>query len=348
MERIKGFDGLRFFSIMFVFCSHLGVASLLPNIPYLRQNVFYFISGGAGVNMFFAISGFLITSLLLHEKNEKGKINIKKFFIRRFLRLLPPIIPFYICIAIFMFFGLIEPAYLGLFVSMAYLYNFIPKDNRVFSAELSHTWSLGVEEQFYFTWPFILSYLKKSSIYILVVVVIIVSFAALQILPELYIHERQLKNLFFVDRWIIPAITPILIGSIIALYNHTNIDVVKNGVWLLVSLGVLFVPFYIPDGLFDSVRIFHSIGASLLLLWIFHNQSSGFVKVLDTKVISYVGKISYGLYIWQGFFIGNSPKEDPSIWIFVFPLNIILTFVVAILSYEFYEKRILKWKQKFK
>ncbi len=352
MKRIKGFDGLRFFSIMFVLTFHLGALNLVPDIPYIKKNIYYFFSGGAGVSMFFAISGFLITSLLLFEKKTNGKINIKKFFIRRFLRLLPPIIPFYIAVAMFMYMGYIRESYIGLLASILYLYNFIPIDKRFFTAELTHTWSLAVEEQFYFTWPFALSFLNPKRIYSLVIVVLIISFGIIFSLPYVSFHHHLLNHLFYVERWIIPAIAPILIGSVAALFNNYNYKLVKHyfqrKMWLFISLGILCVPFYLPDFLFVSVQIFYSLGASLLLLWISHNQFSGLVVFLENKVMSYIGKISYGLYIWQGFFIGDKPKVDPKLWVHFFPVNIILTFLVAIISFEFYEKKILKIKQRYK
>ena len=72
MKYIKGFDGLRCYSILLVVITHLGVANYFKEDSYLREHVFYFFSGSAGVNIFFAISGFLITNLILYEIREKG------------------------------------------------------------------------------------------------------------------------------------------------------------------------------------------------------------------------------------------------------------------------------------
>ncbi len=330
----------------------MGSISLFPDNEYLRRNIFYFFSGGAGVTMFFAISGFLITSILLSEKKRKGEIKLKRFFIRRFLRLLPPIIPFYITVAVFMYLGYIRESYVGLLASMLYLYNFIPIDKKFFTAELTHTWSLAVEEQFYFTWPFILSFVTLKRIYLIAFIIIISSFVILFSLPYLSFHGHLLNHVFFVERWIVPAIAPILIGSLAAVINFNNKEWVsgyfKRKTWFYISLAVLCAPFYLPDFLFNScAQIFYSLGASLLLLWVSHNQNSRIVGFLENKVMSYIGKISYGLYIWQGFFIGDIPKVNPTLIVQALPFNVICTFLVAIVSYEFYEKRVLKLKEKF-
>ena len=82
---IKGFDGLRAFSILFVVLTHLGVYGILCHGEFYSRRVIMLINGTTGVNIFFAISGFLITTILLREKQAVGKINLKNFFARRFL-----------------------------------------------------------------------------------------------------------------------------------------------------------------------------------------------------------------------------------------------------------------------
>jgi peptidoglycan/LPS O-acetylase OafA/YrhL len=149
MKYIYGFDGLRCYSIILVIVTHLGVAQNFKEGSYLRDRVFYFFSGSAGVNIFFAISGFLITTLILNEIKKNGFLNVKSFFIRRFIRLIPPIIPFYIVLCVFMHLGYVRDTIIGLLASLFYMFNFVPKAKIIWSSELSHTWSLAVEEQFY-------------------------------------------------------------------------------------------------------------------------------------------------------------------------------------------------------
>jgi peptidoglycan/LPS O-acetylase OafA/YrhL len=351
---ILGFNGLRGISILLVIITHTGVYHYLPDNAYMRENVFYFFSGAAGVNIFFSISGFLITTLLLNEKENYGRINIKYFFIRRFLRLLPPIIPFYLGILVFMYFGFIRETYIGLLLSIFYLFNFVPKAKLFWSTELSHTWSLAVEEQFYLTWPFILKFMRDKLVYFIIGIVLILSILFFYLMPQVIINVKgrsmKIEDLFFIYHWPIPAVSSILIGSFSSILNNrrNKINIAFDRKYII-YIGLFFFAsaFYLPNFLFPMVSIFHAIGTAIILLWICHNQEGQIVNVLENKVLSYIGKISYGLYIWQGFFVRSGPDMRPKIWVHDFPVNIIFTFIVAIISYEIYEKKILGIKQKY-
>lgn len=306
--------------------------------------------------MFFAISGFLITSLLLNEKKNNGNINLRLFFVRRFLRLLPPIIPFYVALFVFMKLGYVRETYIGLTASILYLFNFIPKAKFIYSHELAHTWSLAVEEQFYLAWALIFRYVKFQRIYSIVIVVIFISVCFSYLLPQIKFTYDGIKyyldEVAFVKRWIIPGIAPILIGALIAMLNFKNfLDIrtkFKQKKFGVIALLIFISPFYLPYHLFPVIRIIHGLGSALILLWICHNQKSKIVKILELPLFRYIGIISYGLYIWQGFFVRNDPFSEPKIWVHEFPVNIFLTFFVAIISYEFYEKRILLLKKKMR
>ena len=104
-------------------------------------------------------------------------------------------------------------------------------------------------------------------------------------------------------------------------------------------------PLYCPEQLLVVSPAIQSFGIGLFLIWIINNQKSKFIKVWNVAPLRYIGKISYGLYIYQGLFLGTG--AGGKILIQQFPLNIGLTIVAAILSFEFYEKRILKLKKKF-
>lgn len=120
MKYIKGYDTLRAFSIILVVASHL----LPAGYEFYNTRLWIVVSGTTGVQIFFTLSGFLISTLLLKELKKKGKINLKNFFARRFLRLLPPLILFYLLIAIFMLKGDIQSTLVGYLLSLFYVYNF--------------------------------------------------------------------------------------------------------------------------------------------------------------------------------------------------------------------------------
>ncbi|WP_421750652.1 acyltransferase family protein [Croceimicrobium sp.] len=356
MNYIKGFDGLRCYSILLVVVTHLGIAHQFEEGSYLRDHLFYFFSGPAGVNIFFAISGFLITTLILNEIKTTGNFNVKLFFYRRFLRLLPPIIPFYIALYIFMQLGYVRETTIGLLASIFYLFNFVPRAKISWSPELSHTWSLAVEEQFYIFWAIIFKFFNSYKRSILIFVILFLCVLAFYFLPSIVVHIKGqdyfLEEVFFVDRWVIPAVAPILLGALFAQLNFSNYKQIrekfKGNLPGYFSLLVFLSPLYLPEFLMPWVKIFHGLGSTFLLLWVFNNQERGIIRVLEWAPIKYIGVISYGVYIWQGFFVRTGPNGTPKIWLHDFPYNVVLTFVVAILSYELYEKKVLRLKKRFK
>jgi peptidoglycan/LPS O-acetylase OafA/YrhL len=352
MRYIKGFDGLRAISIVFVLLTHLGIDSVIKGNKFLEKNYNLF-SGSTGVMIFFTISGFLITSLLLKEKKTNGRINLKYFFIRRFLRLMPPLLIFFLAVFILMFFNFLPSDYLALLISFFYLYNFVPHIH--YTGELGHTWSLGVEEQFYFLWPFVINKIKKIKTGLLIAAFVVFCCIVMNFIYPLPIsfngRSYFLTSYFFVDRWFIPACLPIMIGSFTSIilseyenYFHSKIH--GNYLFLAFSLFIFVAQLFIPGLSINYIKVFQPIGISCLLVWIYFNQNKLLVNVLELKPISFLGKISYGVYVFQGLFLRTGPNG--SLAIQHYPLNIILVFLFAFLSYYFVEKRVMKFKNKFK
>lgn len=353
MKYIKGFDALRAVSILMVITTHLGFYKLMPDNEFIKTRFWNLISGSTGVNIFFTLSGFLITLILIREKKTTGRISFKNFYVRRFLRLLPPLIILYLSIGLLMSLGLVKTSFVGLFLSIIYLYNFIP--NKFYTGELGHTWSLALEEQFYLIGPFIINYLKGKKIILISSVVVILCVVGTYVLPTIFINYKGnailIKDLFRVERWFIPAVAPILIGVILAtlvLEYETRISkiVAHNKIILILGFSLFLSPLYIPEPIINITSVLLAIGIGFILVWILFNQQSRICKVLEFKPLAYIGKISYGLYVYQGLFLGTGPGGKLSIQ--QFPLNIILTFVIAIISFELIEKKALKLKSRFR
>jgi len=324
--------------------NYFGCSLLSFGLPIFETRLWYIISGETCVQVFFTLSGFLITSLLLREFKTTKKINLKNFFARRFIRLLPPLILFYIVIAVFMLSGSIQESWIGFLCSIAYVYNFVHHD--FYTVELGHTWSLAVEEQFYLVWPLFIVTLKKYNQLISAILFLLICSGLV-----LYNYNSfSFSDAYHVNRWFLPAAAPILIGSLAGILNHFQPDKIaflfSKNYYLLFTGILLFVsPLFLPLFLMKLISIFQAFGVSLVLLWLFYNQKSLVTKVLDNPLLRYLGKISYGIYVYQGFFLRTGPGGELSVQ--QYPLNIILVLVIAILSYEYYEKPILKLKKQF-
>lgn len=341
MKYIKGFDTLRAISIVLVLLTHLGLYHHLPENDFIKYRFWKLISGSTGVQIFFTLSGFLITKILLKELNEFKNIHFKNFYTRRFLRLLPPLLVFYIVIAILMHFGLIHTSKVGFLYSFFYFYNFVP--NQFYTGELGHTWSLALEEQYYLIWPFVINFLCKKKGFLFILFILIACIISINTYPYL-----AFTNNFKPERWFIPAVGPIVIGSFFAWLIDKN-DKKYSGYFerkqLLLWIGIIMFIFPLYTPVLKLSFLFQSIGVSIILIWILFNQESKVTNLLNSKATSYIGTISYGLYVYQGLFLKTGPSG--TLWIQQFPQNIVLTFLTAIISFHLIEKPILKLKKKY-
>ena len=328
-----------------VLLTHLGLYDSLLLNPFTHR-IWLTISGDMGVYVFFVISGFLITTLLLQEKKLKGSISFKRFIARRFLRLLPPLLIFYLTIIILMLTGALESNFFSLGISAIYLYNFIP--NRFYVTELGHTWSLSVEEQFYFIWPLVVKFLNRNQLLIVAGFAFTLSAVFIFVAPQIEMNFKG-QMVFIVDkfktaRWFFPAIAPVMSGSTMALLMHNNLTQIKkiisNKLSLLLALALILAPFWLPFPLRNYLVLLQSPGIAIMLAHVYYNQKGIFAGFLEWPPLSYIGKMSYGIYVWQGLFLRTGPGGE--LWIQQFPQNLILTFVLAMFSYELMEKPIKK------
>lgn len=340
MKYIKGFDTLRALSIIFVILTHLGLYAVLPDDNFIKKRVWHLISGTTGVRIFFTLSGFLITKILLNELKKYNNINFYNFFARRFIRLLPPLIVFYILVSTLMFLNIIPANHIALVYSIFYAYNFVPR--AYYTGELGHTWSLALEEQYYLIWPLIINFIRNKIVLFGIIFLILLAC----IYPNSVYPNSLFTENFKTSRWFIPAVGPIIIGSFFSLLINIEkweIYFKKNHITIVLGILLFLFPLYSAYLKFSS--LYQSAGIALILIWISFNQESKLTRLLDNKVLSYIGKISYGLYVYQGLFLTTGPAGN--IWLQQFPQNIILTIVTAILSYHLLEKPTLKLKKRF-
>lgn len=348
---IKGFDTLRAISILMVLITHLGLYQYFEGNAFLIDRVWHLFSGLTGVQIFFTISGFLITRILLQEKINFGKINFWHFYVRRFIRLLPALIVFYFIYLLFYSLKWIPLDPKGLMFSITYLYNFIP--NAYYSGILGHMWSLGVEEQFYILWPLVISlFYSVRAYFVTVIVFLLLSLIAIYWLPDQIFayhgNHYSFGKAFQLERWFIPAVLPIVLGSCTAalmVYKEAVVRRWSPSIGMLLATLFFCSPLYLPESFLPFKYAFQSVGISLILLMIcLYPESSG-VRFIHRQPFIYIGKISYGIYVFQGIFQMTGPGSQLKVQ--QFPLNIILTLLVAVLSYELIEKKCLRLKHKF-
>lgn len=269
---------------------------------------------------------------------------------RRLLRITPLYVLFLILVTLFHIFGQKITNWKPLLYTYTYIYNFVPRES--YSTILGHTWSLAVEEHFYLIWPFIFftCFNKKRGKLLLGISATIIFFMFI----NNFLHGSKLAESYFVGRWSFIAGINIAFGCIAALIlcenpKTQNIEKITKSPMSLVSGFILYYnSLYMLNPPYRIDNYLRGIGVTLIIMWIYLNQNSRIISALEFKPLKYIGLISYGIYMFQGFCLGTGPYRAPGqTW----PPNIYLGFVLLIitapLSYHFFEKPFLKLKKKF-
>ncbi len=358
-------DGVRGVAIVFVLLFHYQ---------------FTFALGWAGVQLFFVLSGFLITSILLKEKGEPLGFYLKRFYWRRTLRIFPVYYAYIAAIlVIFLLTGLPED-YKKLVPWLAtYTFNFYPLAT-TYSYEdyfFMHFWSLSVEEQFYFVWPIVVFLCSRKQLQWILVAVIagapVVRFVMAELMlanghPAHYVGETVYR--FTLSQW-----DGFAFGALIPVFSLGS-KRLPVGRWLalvtliVVALGIWNALALIHDGrdvlasslgyqIGELVNYQHVWSYTLLDLLFFlvilfvtyppENSKPVVNALLGNSVIVYFGKISYGLYVyhWIVSHAFNKYLKDklPSVWVGL-ALYVAVAVTVATISYFIYERPILSLKDR--
>ncbi len=309
-------DGLRGVAILLVLGWHLG-------LPLLRS------AGVVGVTLFFALSGYLITSILLKEYAAARSISFRRFYLRRALRLLPALV---VVIA----FALVAGAMgawgdrfgqiaAGTAFSLAYVANWaaIGTDLSV----LGHTWSLSIEEQFYLLWPALLliglGRVGQRRLGFLVVLVAVA--IAIERVWLVNAGDVSFQRIYFGTDTRGDAV---LYGSAMALLGARPHRRVALYTGLAIALSVVI---FVESSMFYLAWILPLVAFGSAIV-----AASG-PAVLAWPPLVAVGRISYGLYLWHYLFIW---------WGLPLPIALALTFAAAGLSYRFIEQPFLRLKDR--
>jgi peptidoglycan/LPS O-acetylase OafA/YrhL len=345
---IPSLNGLRALSILMVISAHVNGWSLQQRID--PKFPFFFFNGTLGVNIFFVISGFLITTLLVEEEKLTGNISMKKFYARRMLRIFPA---FYFLLFVYFILectGLIYIHPNSWATSFTYTKYFpIPNGSERFTG---HFWSLSVEEHFYLFWPFVFKYLKKIRNKIALAIIIIAPFLRL-LGDKTGIPILKVDTFFYsMDALMIGCLFAIYKNKILAFLNRLasiNKALIYLPLFLLVllhytdditlryiySLKIITVPF-------GTLGTLGSVSIGLMILMSSNFSNNAWYSFLNNPVMNYIGKLSYSLYLWQQIFFSKAltPLNQ-------FPLNLLFIFIAGSLSYYLIERPFLTLKSKF-
>jgi peptidoglycan/LPS O-acetylase OafA/YrhL len=349
-RHIPSLDGLRALAVMLVIVLHTLLRNTLYKfIPFPLRLIG---NGSLGVFLFFVISGYLITTLLLREQDKTGAISLRSFYVRRAFRILPPLYAYVIFLAVLGATGHLpqmnrHELVAALTLTRNYTYH-------VDLWAMEHLWSLCVEEQFYILWPSVLVLCllhrrdavgRRRATWIALAVLIaepfvrVVCYRYVPALGNMGMFHMQADGLMFgavgalqqgharferiyawATRW--PWVLPVLIFVV-----FNSLTVTLQNYWDL-PLGMTLDGFVIL----------------MWLLWLVRNPASLQGRVLNQPVVTWVGRLSYSLYLWQTFFTHHLDVEvfGKDGWWVNFPGSWVCIFAVATVSYYGIERPALR------
>ncbi|WP_177199972.1 acyltransferase family protein [Flexibacter flexilis] len=317
--------------------------------------------GHNGVNLFFVLSGFLITYLLIEEKEKFGKIDIKKFYIRRLLRIWP-LYYFIFLVAIFILPFAVKN--LGLFNDGGFYAKYILMvdvnfetlfllfllflPNLALAKQLtlpgaSQAWSVGTEEQYYLFWPIVIDKIKKDF-WVVFFIAFIIAKSALNMIAE---NNFSPETSSFIYTLKVELMAIGAIGAYYTYYHNEKIIPWTTNKWLFILNTILIL-------ICLKYQVHHLIFGVLFLYLILYSINDSPLS-LRNKYLDEVGKISYGVYMYHPIimFITYSlinnfiEKNNLIIYnILVYFFTIAGSFVISKLSYNYFESYFLKLKSK--
>ena len=330
-------DGLRAIAVLMVVFYHAG---------------FSFIPGGfVGVDIFFVVSGYLITSIL-HREIQDERFTFTSFYTRRIKRILPA---FYVVGFATLgagYFLLLPADYAKLSMSFlsasTFLANFFFwfESGGYFSGAadempLLHTWSLSVEEQFYFFWPVFLviasKFLSSGKLILLTIVAIVASFSLAEVL------SRQASVLVSgASYFLLPTkIGELLLGALLALSSNAgkNLTKVSSNILAVIALALIIVPSLTltKESIFPGIYSFIPCLGAMLMIYSGRSHQTICYKLLSLKPMVFIGLISYSLYLWHWPIIAFARYLQYEFTLFVGVVLTLVSVAVAYLSWKYVE-----------
>lgn len=353
-QHIQGLDGVRGLAALSVVVTHLHGWLFLQDVGILSPRVAPLLDGRSGVQAFFVLSGFLITLLLIGETARTGTVSLSKFYYRRALRILPLYGIFLLAVTVIYVMDHRLSSVTSLVYAYTYLYNFISHAH--YTGFIGHTWSLAVEEHFYMVWP-VLFYLFYRAHRRGLAAALLIAIPGSLVLHWALIRSGAFAD-FFVWRWSFIAGYSIAAGCLLAMafksfgrspavekFFSGPVPLVLCAVLCTLPMALMGLSWAVDNILSHYCR---GLGFVFLLGWLYRHQQSRAVHLLEWSPLAYCGRISYGIYLYQGLFLGNEPARTAGIfWPPSQGVGLVLLVFVAPLSFHFFERPFIRLKRKY-
>lgn len=291
---IPTLDGLRAISVLFVVLRHFDITRL--------------VSANLGVTIFFFISGFIITRLMLHEHETTGEIKVFAFYLRRFFRLIPELFLMLVVVVAFALILSVQidwgQVFAGFFYYMNYYTVFLRHNGLDYTLPINHLWSLAVEEHYYLIFPlFVLLFIKRLHIMLRVIIGLLATILLWRLF-NIHVLEFTPKYNYFATE---SRIGTILWGCLLSVLAHRSpknllMQILKSPWVGLIAGAILMGTMFIP-GEENRHSWRYSLQGLCLLLSVgplLFSPGLGWARgLLSLKPMTFLGKISYSLYLWH-------------------------------------------------
>lgn len=336
---LPSIDGIRAVAVLLVVFGHAQRSVGFPAIAGLGT---FGDLANLGVRLFFIVSGFLITHLLLVEERRTGTVSLKKFYLRRALRIFPAFYVFLTVIALATLAGWIAVPAGDFLAAATYTMNFV-RDRAWY---LGHTWSLAVEEQFYLLWPWIFAAapaLRRRKVIVGVLLAApLIRVATWAFLPG---WERSIGEAFptIADALGTGVLLALLRDALHASPRYAKLLASKATLWLVLVallLNRLNGMYALPGWLVGETAL--NLTIALLLDRLVTHPVGVVARVLNGAAAALIGKLSYSIYLWQ------QPvfARNGTMFVQQFPFNVALAGLAAYASYRLIERPFLKLKDR--
>ena len=317
-----------------------GISVLLVFFYHLKLK--YFDFGFLGVDIFFVISGFVITSIIYNEYEKTGKIDFLNFYKKRFKRIYPVllfIISFIIVLVIFfqpldLFLNNLKVYFFSLFGVSNFYYYFSKKDyfDTVFEDPFAHTWSLGVEEQFYIIFPLFLLYLLKYNTYTRNINFLIFLIFIGYVLTNYF--QDDIKLIFYQPLF---RFWEFLFGTF-TFFLSKKFKFKNNYLSILVFFILIFLIVFSKNIALPNIILITCFLSSIFILIYKQGESKLYNLVIENKFLIFLGNISYSFYLWHLPIIYFYDLYFLESLIRV-PLLFLIILLLSVFTYRFIENR---------
>lgn len=351
-QRVYSLDSLRAVAALTVLIGHVELIKSNLGLPNVSSAPFFDEAGHNGVLLFFVISGYIITRLLLGEQAQTGSISIRRFYMRRILRIWP--LYFFVLVSTMLVYGY-SPGWTTGILCFTILANVAHALGQGWLVS-PQIWSIGAEEQFYLFWPSLMKYMKSRLLTVLLI--IIIGYTALPHILRFIIGVcgcTNPVNLKFIDVFFYGTKFNLLaMGGLLAYCQERKYRFLR---WLHGGrFSLIFV--ILPFALWFSgwhPPLFADVALGILFTLMLANVTVNHYPAFNNKLIDYLGKISYGIYMFHWVIItflvtilSARLKANYIPWdIVLYFLSVPLTIMVSAASYHSMEKYFLNLKRKF-